>query len=254
MIEEYQWEALQAIFDEFNLDSYNSRAEVNAGGYFKRRAWFYTGAGMPLNDDGSLNTHGYMSNRAIGPVHGRAYYNHLLINWVNRDERFRCLFVDASIGFYGQFVQALNDPYINTNLTLVGEAIPTDIAGRKGAPWFSLVRFNRAPWWNLDDDGIPDVARGYNLNWSTNPTTMPTYFGVISNGQYSILNPSPPPSPGLGNDLTLAQIYSWIVKGATPVAWNGGYKKVGDAWNMATGRVMPSRQDRSMRVIRGARV
>lgn len=254
MIEDYQWAALKTIFDEFNLDSYNDRGSVNANGCTKRRAWFYTGGGLPINDDGSLNTHGYMHNRMVGPVHGRAYYNHYLINWPAKDDRFRCILADASVQFYGLFVQALHDETVYNNITMIGEAIPTDEIGRRAAPWFAFVRFAKAPWWHIDMlTGEPNVSKGYNWNWSTDPRAMPTYFGVISNGDYSDLNAVPPATPGSGSDLTFSQVYSWVQKGATPVAWNGGYKKIGDAWNVGSGRVMPSRQDRSMRLIRRAR-
>jgi len=52
--------------------------------------------------------------------------------------------------------------------------------------------------------------------------------------------------------MTISNIYRWIIKGGVPVAWNSGYRKVGAAWEYATGRIL-SRQANSPRIFRMAR-
>lgn len=60
---------------------------------------------------------------------------------------------------------------------------------------------------------------------------------------------------GNGSDLLLGDIYRWVVKGATPVAWNPEvYRKVAAAFDYGTGRVLPSRVCRNPRCARGVRV
>ncbi len=57
---------------------------------------------------------------------------------------------------------------------------------------------------------------------------------------------------GSGDNMTISNIYRWIIKGGVPVAWNSGYRKVGAAWEYATGRIL-SRQANSPRIFRMAR-
>lgn len=155
MILHEQWAAMRNTWTAFNLTHYNDLPTVHSGELRARRAWFYTGGGMPLNDDGTLNNHGYMFNRSIGPSTPGVYKAAILDAWLAQDpnedpdlQRFRCLFVDAASRFYGQHVQVVHDSEVNEAFTLVGEAIPNDDGARLAAPWFSLVRFASAPWWN----------------------------------------------------------------------------------------------------------
>lgn len=169
-IEDYQWAAMEAIWDEFGLSDHTDDA---AG---LRRGWFYTGSGLALGDDGAINPTGNMGNRVVGPLNADAFLTGVLNQWAARDTRCRCLFLDAAIQFYAKLVEVLHDSAVNEAFTLVGEAIPQSAVdgngqpfypdeynARKGAPWFAQARNANAPWWNLNTDNQTDRRQGYNL-------------------------------------------------------------------------------------------
>jgi hypothetical protein len=71
--------------------------------------------------------------------------------------------------------------------------------------------------------------------------------------QYTYLNPLGLDfKTGGGDNMTISNIYRWIIKGAVPIAWNSGYRKVGAAWEYAHGGLL-SRQANSPRIFRLAR-
>ena len=189
-----------------------------------------------------------LGERTVGPLTGTVYKEEILDLWTNNidedvgDERFRCFFLDASAPYYGLHVNLVHDAGVNENYTLVGEAVPTDDAGREAAPWFCFVRFANAPWWNEDIEGKPQRTLGYNVSWTMALAEKTVYFGTIATSQYPDLRITSDESPvGPGDNLSLGDIYRWIKKGAVPVAWAGGYAKVGAAWDYATGRLETSR-------------
>ena len=97
---------------------------------------------------------------------------------------------------------------------------------------------------------------GYNVNWSADWTTHPTYFAVISTQAYLDLHITFErlPSPGTQSNLKLGDIYNWVRKGAIPIAWQPkGYRRVGAAWDYGTDRIAVSRFAGSPRIMRVAR-
>lgn len=256
MILDEQWAAMRNTWTAFNLTHFNDLPTVNSGDLRARRAWFYTGGGMPLNEDGSLNTHGYMFNRSVGPSTPEILKFAILDAWLEQDpnedpdlQRFRCLFLDATSLYYGLHVQTVHSTSINENFTLVGEAIPDDDAARQAAAWFSLVRFPQAPWWNNNKR-----SDGYNPYWSLDPVTRPVYFGVIDDAYVDLTEIGQFAQAGNPSNLTLGEIYLWILKGGTPVAWNGQYRTIAVAWDFAMKRIPVSRVCDSPRTMRIARV
>lgn len=254
MITETMWLAMKAVWGDSGYNDWELSDHNDDNGRL-RRGWFYTGGPLPLDDDGTLVTNGRMGNRAVGPATPLVYETEILSEWSSEDSRFRCLFLDVASTFAGQFVALVHDASVNEDYTLVGEAIPTDQESRNAAPWFALVRFAKAPWWNLneDDPPVPERAEGYNPLWATDPQAATTYFAVLL-GPYSNLAAVDPDTPGEGSNLTLSEVYTWILKGGTPVAWNGPYVRIGAAWDYATGRITASRVVRQPRTLRCARV
>lgn len=259
------WDALTILFDDLNLAADHSDFSRNAGGYKQRRAWFYTGGGMPLDDSGALDTTGLMRQRQVAPATPDIYRTTILQEWTGKDDRFRCFFLDAASHFFGKLVELVHDSVLNSNYVLVGEAIPSydpneaqmsdEHAARLGAPWFALVEFGKGPWWNVNDlltPPRPDKNKGYNPRWRTDWRSMPIYFGVSGGDSPNLFNTTG--DPGGGSNMSEGYIFKWVVKGAVPVAMTGDVRaKVGSAWNYGTGRVMPSRLIRCPRLIRSIR-
>lgn len=256
LVTDEQWAALYNIFEEFDLDDHNNRGVVRPepAQPFARRAWFYTGGGLPLKESGStigdLEIDGHMYNRVVGPLTGSSYRT-ILDNWTDKDARYRCLHCDATIDFYGLFTRLCNDEEIYEEFLLVGEAIPQDDEGRKGAVWYGSLEFPRAPWWNIEEaTGRFSRAEGYNTRWSTEWKTRPIYFGIEAS-EYPYLGlprPTPETDAGDGANMTIGDIYRFILKGATPVAVSPqARRKVGAAWNIAMKRVPMNAWDRTGR-------
>lgn len=260
------WDALEAVFDDLNLAADNDRFNRNTAGHTQRRAWFYTGGGLPVDDSGVLDTTGLMRQRQVAPATPAIYRTTILAEWTGKDDRYRCFFLDAASHFFGKLVELVHDDVLNSNYVLVGEAIPAydpDEAqmsnghdARLGAPWFSLVEFGKAPWWNVDRDpngtGLPRKTKGYNPLWKSDWRTMPIYFGVSGGDSPNLFNTTG--NPGDGSNMSEGYIFKWVVKGAVPVAMTHDVRaKVGRAWNYGTGRVIPSRLIRCPRLIRSIR-
>ena len=261
-----QWGALIAMFDEFGLHDHNNRGVIRPQPTesFARRAWFYTGGGLPLKQSGAsigeLETDGHMYNRVVGPVTASSY-KAILDNWTNAngdpprgDPRFRCLHCDAMSKVYGLFTLLCNEQDIYDNYLLVGEAIPQDENARKGAVWYGSLEFPKAPWWVFNTvKGHPDKSLGYDTQWTTTWDTQPIYFGV-ERGEYPYLY-SPrdlPDTPaGDGSNMSIGDIYRFILKGATPVAVSPQVRrKVGAAWDYAMKRIPLNAWDRTGRMCR----
>ena len=115
----------------------------------------------------------------------------------------------------------------------------------------------RLPW-DTDLHGRTDKRAGYNPNWTTDWPNKPIYFGIQANGVLDLHVTDPDEQDaevGDGSDLLIGDIYKWVIKGATPVAWNPAvYRKVAAAFDYGTGRVLPSRVCRNPRCVRGIRV
>jgi hypothetical protein len=224
---------------------------------FARRAWFYTGGGLCLDVDGNLLDNGRMSLRICPPLHAAQYKTAVLDKWIDedagRDDRFRCLFLDSMAQDHcvSRFAEILHPPgstpagdSIPQNFTLVGEPISPNAAARLSAPGFCMSGFNSAPWWKLNTSGRPIKSMGFNPNWSASfdPDTMVYYFGV-SLGEELDLTATGGTGAVTGEDgMRFGDIYRFILDGALPVAWLGNYRKVGAAWDYATGRIPVGRQ------------
>lgn len=267
MVTGTMWAAMRAVWDDcgyngWGLADYNDDTKDNQFGRPLRRGWFYTGGGLPLDNDATIRTDGRVNDRQVGPITGGVYKQYILDLWPQQDEpesekeRYRCLFLDAAAQFYGLFVAMVHTDAVNQAFTLVGEAVPTDDEARLAAPWFCFVRFQNSPWWNLNEDDrpVPDRDFGYNRSWESATNERTVYFGTIATSEYPDLRETTPPGPEAGDNLSLGDIYRWIHKGGVPVAWAGGYAKVGAAWDYASGRLLCSRYASNMRSIRGLRV
>lgn len=254
MILPEQWQAIREVCaePEFNLTDTNNAATG------ERRVWFYTGGGLPLDDSGALLTTGEMGQRVVGPALPSVYQTEILENWTDQSTRFRCFFLDAAEFFYGKFVEMVHDDDLRSEFTLVAEAIPDDEEARLSAPFFSLVGYPSAPWWNVnpnDPEAGPNKNFGYNPSWIADPLTTMVYFGVQINEYPKLIDTDDDTEPpGSGDNLSLGDTYRFSVNGGVPVAWNGGYDKIGAAWDYATNRVLASRHSRCPRNARGARV
>ena len=261
-----QWDAMRDVWDEFNMGPYNDEVPKTSRLTARRRGWFYTGGGLPLTDQGALDTTSLMHNRVIGPATPQVYYDNILEHWQDKDREgkayFRCLFLDASQRFRGQFVALCHSDVVRENdFILVGEAITRDPQARAAAPCYASLGFSRAPWWKVNPlSGLPDKSLGYRAEWSTDWEDQPIYFGVFR-GSYPYMHPRPPDpppewTPGVGDNLDIGKIYQFIRKGACPAAYQNAtiYRRVGAAWDYAMNRFVPSRQFRSPRLCRGARV
>lgn len=281
VITSQMWTTLRDLWTYFNLASDSVDNQIkNSNHYPQRRGWIYTGSGLPLKDDGTLETSGLLSKRQVAPATPVIYKTTILDKWsasgqTYGDPRFRCFFIDnsSSDGFRCKLVEMVHDSAVNNNTTgyiLVGEAIPQDDtasewashrAARLGAPWFGMSATPRGPWWNKAANGGHDKRQGYNPEWSADwvITPMPVYFGVqYSSGEllnlYITTTDPGGPGPGSSNDMKLGYIYKWILNGGLPVSWSPEtHAKVGMAWNYATGRIVPSRHVRCPRLRRSAR-
>ena len=242
-----QWDALKAVWTTFHLTHYNDRGPeyLPSDPEYARRAWFYVGAGITVDDDGGTLQTARMGDRIVAPCSATYYKSDFLDEWSSADVgeyRFRCLFLDSAVRFDGKFVEMLHDTTISDGFTLVGESITTDPDARKGAPWFALAGLPSAPWWNISaTTGRPNRNNGYNPDWIAGSwDETPIYFGITGGGYLDLSNTTTNPGVGEGENtanLRIEDIYSFIQKGATPVAWDGQYTKIGAAWDYATGRI-----------------
>lgn len=80
------------------------------------------------------------------------------------------------------------------------------------------------------------------------------YFGVLNDDFVDLTGTLPTQQSGNGSNLTLGDIYLWILQGGTPVAWNAEYRKIAVAWDFAMRRIPVSRYADSPRIMRIARV
>lgn len=242
-----QWDALKAVWSAFHLTHYNDRGPeyVPSDPDYARRAWFYVGAGITVDDDGGTLQTARMGDRIVAPCSAPYYATEFLSEWFAADYpdfRFRCLFLDSAVRFDGKFVEMLHDPAISDAFTLVGESITNDADARKGAPWFALAGLPSALWWNISPTtGRPNRNQGYNPDWAAGSwDETPIYFGITGGGYLDLSNTESNPGVGTAENvanLRLEDIYSFIQKGAMPVAWDAQYTKIGAAWDYATGRI-----------------
>ena len=257
------------IWTEFNISDHTADSTDIPRQSRLRRGWFYTGGGLPVADDGTLDEHSRMRTRVVAPATPEAYTLNVLNNWPAKDDRYRSFFLDASFRFYGKLVEIVHDEYLSENFILVGESIPqsnpddfpVQAAARLGAPWFALTGVPTGPWWNRRDrENNPDhrtnIADGYNVAWATDWAIRPIYFGILSNGFLNLHRLGTEGQLDFArDDLSFGDIYRWVRKGATPVAWFGPtFRKVGAAFDYATGRLEVSRISSSPRLMRVARV
>lgn len=248
-----QWDAMEGCWDTFQLADKNNRAtsvsKHQSGDNWSRRAWFYTGGGMTLDDNGNVLQSAEMDGRIVAPCTASFYKTQILDNWSTKDTRYRCFFLDSAVQFPGKFVEMVQSSTIKSTFTLVGESITQDANAREGAPWFGVAGLPSAPWWNLSS-GSPSINQGYNRDWTPGDWTETTlYFGVLKGAERDLTNYSTTPSGDLnpdtglitGDNMRFGDIYTFIRKGAIPVAWAGQYAKVGAAWDYATQRIPVSR-------------
>ncbi len=143
-----------------------------------------------------------------------------------KDDRFRCFFVDSASKWDRKWVEIVQDPNVNEEFTLVGEAIATDPNSRKGAVWVSLVGIRTAPWWNDFDK-----TEGYNWNWTAGKWDQtPIYVGITVTGDGPDLNLDNPTGVVEQDSMRLEDAYRFIDKGVAPIAWGGDYRKIATAW------------------------
>lgn len=265
MIREGMWDAMANVWLAYNL---GEASPINGYGVprkRKRRGWFYTGSGFAMLPDAAPQPTGHMNSRNIAPATGDVYYNVLMQHWKARDpdaeagNRYRCFMLDQAGVWRGMLIPMCKADILQDNgFIFVGEAIAAgDDRARKGAVWYGGLDHTRSPWWNRNPNGRYDRTRGYNTQWMGDWETMPVYFSV-SNGEYPYLYLPPPPpaspNPGTGDNMTIGDIYRFILKGATPFAQHSSVlKKVGAAWNYATGRLPMNRWDRWGKVSRWQR-
>lgn len=225
-----QWTSMEETWDEFGISDHNVRGLGVWPPDERRRGWFYTGGGMSLDDDGSVTQNAGCNARIVTPLTPAFYRESVLDFWAAQDTRYRCLMLDSAIKFDGRFVQMVHSDEIREDFTLVGESISTDEAARLRAPWIALVGVPSGPWWNEGERN-----RGYNVQWISNWDTQPIYFGVLRGEELDLTRTTT--SPSGSNNLRFGDIYTFVRKGATPVAWGGQYAKVGAAWDYGTDRI-----------------
>ncbi|QYK47746.1 MAG: hypothetical protein KF838_13255 [Phycisphaeraceae bacterium] len=239
IIKDYQWEALETVYDEFGLSDHNNRDGVCAPGSaaYAHRAWFYTGS-TAISDDGEPLQNGRSGSRIVAPCSAEFYKAEYLDRWSDKDTRFRCLFVDSAIKWQQKWVEVIHTSSVRSNYTLVGESIPSGTDARNAAPWFSLVGISGAPWWkNFFRNN------GYNMQWSAGDwDSTPIYVGITPSA-----NNAPGATLNLENvnvgdgreqdNLRFEDIYRFVDKGVAPVAWGGQYQKIGAAWMYGARRI-----------------
>lgn len=231
-----QWDALTAIYDEFGLSDHNNRDGKAAPGSpeFSRRCWFYTG-NPTISDEGAAVQNGRVGARIVAPCSAAFYSGQYLEPWAEKDDRFRCFFVDSGVKWDRKWVEISQDPDINEAFTIVGESITTDANARKGAVWFSLVGIGVAPWW-INGQKSPN---GINTSWSAGSWDQtPIYVGITLSSNGATLDLSNPTgdTSEQGN-LRFEDIYRFVDKGVAPVAWGGQYQKIGAAWMYGARRI-----------------
>jgi hypothetical protein len=229
-----QWTALIDTWNEFALSDHNVRGLGVWPPDETRRGWFYTGGGISLDDDGNVTQNAEMRARIIAPLTSSFYRSEILDGWTDQDTRFRCLILDSAERFTGRFVQLVHSSEIGENFTLVGESIAIDDAARTRAPWFGMSGLGEAPWWNSDSRN-----NGYDPAWTSDWTTKPIYVGIQMNEELDLTNTTGGTGNAVrgGDNLRFGDIYTFVRKGATPIAWGGQYAKVGAAWDYGTDRI-----------------
>ncbi len=250
VILDVQWAAMRDVWDLFRLSDHNDRGtdESFFGSGYARRCWFYTGGGMTLDDAGNTLQNARMFSRIVPPATASLYKSDILDNWTSIDDRFRCLFLDSmnQDHAYARFAEILHDASIYDNFTLVGEpinALPASDRSREVAPSFSMAGLPSAIWWKASVDGRPARAAGYDPDWATSDRwdrdTMAVYFGVGINDELDLTNTDTGANGAVSGDdnMRFGDIYRFCTYGLIPVAWGGNYRKVGAAWDYATGRI-----------------
>lgn len=256
MIRDVMWTAMAELWTTFNLGEASEPPGHGVTGVptlRQRRGWFYTGSGFAMEPDADLTPSAQMYGRNIGPASAQVYYDLLMQYWEDKDpsaeNRYRCFMLDQAGIWRGLMIPMCKaDVLQDKGFIFVGEAIAGgDDEARLGAVWFGALDFDRAPWWNIINDVYNRVEGGYNTQWTGDWTTQPVYF-TVDRGKYPYLyNPPDVGSkdPGTGNNMTIGDIYRFVLKGGTPVADHPSvYRKIGAAWNYATGRLPMNRWDR----------
>ena len=272
MITTTMWTAMKNVWLALNLGEKSETVGRGVPTQRPRRGWFYTGSGFAMLADAQPTPNGHMEMRNVGPVSGEVYHEELMEMWADQDpdatHRFRCFMLDQSGAWRGLLSPLCHSEFMQEEgFIFVGEAIAGGIdEARLGAPWYGVLDYDRAPWWIRNDDEPPNNpyhrANGYNTQWTGDWTTMPVYFEVRADGPAGQMPPqrypylyrpltTGPTDPGDGQNMKLSDIYRFILKGGTPVAGNQQVmRKVGAAWNYATGRLPLNRWDRWGRVVR----
>jgi hypothetical protein len=267
VITDVQWAAMKQVWDVFDLADHNNHGTDRSpyDALYKRRCWFYTGGGMTLDDAGVTLQNARMSNRIVPPATATLYKTDILDNWTAKNARFRCLFLDSmnQDHAYARFAEVAHDSSIYDNFTLVGEpinALPASDRSREVVPSFSMAGLPSGIWWKASVDGRPSRAAGYDPDWATSDRwdrdTMAIYFGVGTNEELDLTNTDTDANgPVTGEDnMRFGDIYRFCTYGLIPVAWGGNYRKVGAAWDYATGRIpvgrVPMLSPRNARVWR----
>jgi hypothetical protein len=258
VITDVQWNAMKQVWDAFDLSDHNSHGTDRSpyDGLYKRRCWFYTGGGMTLDDAGATLQNARMSNRIVPPATATLYKTDILDKWTTKDTRFRCFFLDSmnQDHIYARFAELAHDSSIYDNFTLIGEpinALPASDRSREVVPSFSMAGLPSGIWWKTPPpppppalpSEIPHRDNGYDPDWTTSNRwdrdTMAIYFGVGINDELDLTNTDTDANgPVTGEDnMRFGDIYRFCTYGLIPVAWGGNYRKVGAAWDYASGRI-----------------
>lgn len=249
VITDVQWAAMKQVWDVFDLSDHNSHGTDRSpyDGLYKRRCWFYTGGGMTLDDAGVTLQNARMSNRIVPPATATLYKTDILDKWAAKDTRFRCFFLDAmnQDHIYARFAEIAHDSSIYNNFTLIGEpinALPASDRSREVVPSFSMAGLPSGIWWKMSG-GSPNRGAGYDPDWATSDRwdrdTMTVYFGVGISDELDLTNTDTDANGAVtGEDnMRFGDIYRFCTYGLIPVAWGGNYRKVGAAWDYASGRI-----------------
>jgi hypothetical protein len=258
VITDVQWNAMKQVWDAFDLTDHNKHGTDRSrwDALYARRGWFYTGGGMSLDDAGVTLQNARMSNRIVPPATATLYKGDILDKWATKDTRFRCFFLDSmnQDHIYARFAELAHDSSIYDNFTLIGEpinAMPAAVRSREVVPSFSMAGLPSGIWWKTPPpppppalpSEIPHRENGYDPDWATSNRwdrdTMAIYFGVGINDELDLTNTNTDANgPVTGEDnMRFGDIYRFCTYGLIPVAWGGNYRKVGAAWDYATGRI-----------------
>lgn len=258
VITDVQWNAMRQVWNAFGLTDHNKHGTDRSrwDAQYARRGWFYTGGGMTLDDAGVTLQNARMSNRIVPPATAALYKNDILSEWTAEDTRFRCFFLDSmnQDHIYARFAELAHDSSIYNDFTLVGEpinALPEADRSREVVPSFSMAGLPSGIWWKTPPpppppalpSEIPHRDNGYDPDWTTSNRwdrdTMAIYFGVGINDELDLTNTDTDAyGPVTGEDnMRFGDIYRFCTYGLIPVAWGGNYRKVGAAWDYASGRI-----------------